>query len=185
MGGRGLQHFHRRSIALQASRAVLRPGRGRGRPGSLGDFRHAKNDLGPAAGRRSRGITLIEVVAAASVMAVLMITTVQMLSALAERQRAAERRTLAIETVQALVEQLGNTAWDNLTPQAAERLALPDQARPFLPGAKLEAAVVDEAEPVVAKRIFVKLTWNGPGGQPTGPVRLTAWSFRDEFLQAE
>ena len=185
MSGRGLQHFHRRSIALQASRAVLRPRRGRGRPGSLGHFRHAENGLAAAAGRRSRGLTLVEVVAAASVLAVLLTTSVQMLSALAERQRAAERRTLAIETVQALVEQLGNMAWDDLTPQAAEQLALPDQARPFLPGAKLEAAIVDEAEPVAAKRIVVKLTWNGPGGQPTGPVRLTAWTFRDEFLQAE
>jgi type II secretory pathway pseudopilin PulG len=140
----------------------------------------------PSLGRGGRnGITLVEIVAAVSVLAVLLATSVQMLSALSQRGRAAERRTLANETAQAMVEQLASMRWDDLTPQAAERLAVPDQVQPFLPGAKLEAVVVDEQEPVAAKRIFVKLTWTSPGGQPAGPVQLTAWSFPDEPPPAE
>ena len=125
----------------------------------------------------------MEIVAAASVLAVLLATAVQMLSALAERQRAAERRTLAMATAQAVVEQLANMRWAELTPQAAERIAVPPEAEAFLPGAQLEAAVIDEREPTAAKRILVKLSWSGPGRQPAGPVRLTAWSFPDEPLE--
>jgi hypothetical protein len=79
-----------------------------------------------------------------------------------------------------VVEQLANTRWDALTPHAAEELAVPVEVQSFLPGAKLEAAVVDEPDPVPAKRILVKLTWTGPGGQPARPVRLTAWAYPDD-----
>lgn len=131
------------------------------------------------------GITLIEIVAAVSILAVLLASSVQVTSALSQHQRAAERRALAMETAQALVEQLSNMRWNDLVPQAAERLAVPREVRPFLPGAKLEAAVVEERQPVAAKRVSIKLTWTAPGGGPAGPVRLTAWAFPDESLRQE
>jgi hypothetical protein len=38
--------------------------------------------------------------------------------------------------------------------------------------------IEDENEPVAAKRVLVELGWTGPSGQPTEPVRLTSWVFR-------
>ncbi len=136
-------------------------------------------------GRGRRGMTIIEVVVAASVLAVLLASSVQVLSTLSKHQRAAERRVLAIETTQAMIEQLSNRRWDDLTPQLADELTVPQRVRPFLPGAKIKATVVDEQEPVEAKRITVQLTWNSLGGQPAGPVRLTAWAFPDDSSPQE
>ena len=48
---------------------------------------------------------------------------------------------MAIQTVQAVTEQLTNLPWDELTPEAAAKLTLPEVATLYLPGAALSAAV--------------------------------------------
>lgn len=129
---------------------------------------------------RRTGVAILEIVVAAGMLAAILVVAVQMLDALTRRQRGAERRALAIETVQAVSEQLGNMRWEELTPTAAEAVEIPEVAKSFLPNASIKAAIINEQEPVAAKRIQVELTWTAPGGQPAGPVRLTSWAFPDE-----
>ena len=129
-----------------------------------------------------RGMTLVEISAAVAILAVLLGSTVQVMRVLGLQQRAAVRHTVALETAQALVEELANTPWDELTPAAAERLVVPNVVQDYLPGAKLVARITEEATPVAAKRLTVELTWTAPNGQPAAPVRLTAWSYRDATL---
>ncbi len=125
-------------------------------------------------------MTIVEIVVAAGMLAVLLASSVHVLRGLTTEQRAAERRTLALQTVQNLAEQVGNTPWEQLTPEAASQLAVPVPVKAFLPGAKLAVTVVDEREPIVTKRVSIALVWNAPNGQPVSPIRLTSWVFDDE-----
>jgi hypothetical protein len=124
-------------------------------------------------------MSLLEIMLAAGLLGVLMTVSVQMLRVMGDRQRAAERRAAALQTVQALAENLGNMPWDELSAAAAEKIAIPESMSRHLPGAKLNVTVNDESDPIVAKRVKLELHWNNPRGQSPAPVRLTTWVFRD------
>jgi hypothetical protein len=100
-----------------------------------------------------------------------------MLRALGGQQQATARRALALQTLQGLIEQVGNMPWDKLTPEEVQQTELPAAVKPFLQGAKLAVALREEPGPVAAKRVTMELSWNGSKGQPAGPVRLTTWVF--------
>lgn len=129
-----------------------------------------------------RGVTLIEITAAAAMLAVLLASSVQVMRALATQQLAAARRVMALQTVQALTEELANVPWDKLTPDAADKLTVPDVVNLYLPAAALSATVAEEQEPVAAKRLSVELRWHAPNGQPTAPLRLTTWVYPEDVL---
>jgi hypothetical protein len=124
-------------------------------------------------------MSLLEITIAAALLAALMTVSVQMIRALGGQQRSVERRALAIRTVQALVEQISNTPWEELSNESVEQLEIPSMVTGHLPNATLTIALDEEREPVAAKRVTVELQWNGPGGQPAGPARLTTWVFPD------
>jgi hypothetical protein len=132
----------------------------------------------PVAVRR-RGVTLVEVTVAAGLLAVLLGVSGQFLRVLSSQQRAAERRVVALQAVQAVAEALGNLPAEKLTTEAARQVAIPEGLAPYLPGGQLAVAVADENDPVAAKRVSIELSWNGPHGQPAGPVRLTTWVYPD------
>jgi hypothetical protein len=124
-------------------------------------------------------MTLLEITLAAGLLGVLMTVSVQMLRMMGDRQRAGERRAAALQTVDALAEQLGNMTWDELTPAAGDELTIPETMKRHLPGAVLHATVVEESEPISAKRLTIELKLDGPRGQAAAPVRLTTWAFPD------
>jgi hypothetical protein len=70
--------------------------------------------------------------------------------------------------------------WDELSPDAADKLTVPEVVNIYLPGAALAATVADEDGPVASKRVSLELRWRAPGGQPAGPVKLTTWVFPEE-----
>jgi hypothetical protein len=127
--------------------------------------------------RCNRAFTLLEVVIAAGMLAMLLTTSVQMLRALSVYQRGSERRAVALQAVQAVSDQIANTPWDQLTAESAKKAAIPKQLDSYLPGAKLSVSLEDETTPTASRRIHVDLTWNGPDGQSSAPVRLTSWVF--------
>jgi hypothetical protein len=125
--------------------------------------------------RRLCAFTLLEVILAAAMLAMLLTASVQMLRALSVSQRASQRRTIAIEAVEAVSDQIANIPWLELSPKAAEKVTVPESLRGFLPGAMLSVSINDAAKPA-SKRIQVELTWNGPDGV-VAPVRTTSWVF--------
>jgi type II secretory pathway pseudopilin PulG len=136
----------------------------------------------PAGYRSPRsGMLLVEIIAAIAILAVLLTSTVQVMRVMTTQHVAADRRTLALETVQNVAEQIGNIPWAELTPEAAGKLTVPDAVKPFLPEAKLAATVTDLQEPVAAKRVSIELTWNAPNGINSRPARLTVWSFQHDL----
>jgi hypothetical protein len=128
-------------------------------------------------------MSMLEITLAAGLLAVLMTVSVQMLRVMGDRQRDAERRTAALQTVQAVAEQLQNMPWDELTSSAGDSIEIPDSIARHLPGAELDITVSEESEPVAARRVTVEIQWNGPRGQPVAPIRLTAWAFPDGAMR--
>jgi type II secretory pathway pseudopilin PulG len=127
---------------------------------------------------RRRGTSLLEIMLAVGLLGVLMTVSVQMMRVIGDRQRAAERRAAALQTVQALAEKLGNMPWDQLF-DVAGKIEIPQPMRRHLPGARLSVSVNKESEPTLAKRVIVVLRWNNPRGQNSAPVRMTTWVFPD------
>jgi prepilin-type N-terminal cleavage/methylation domain-containing protein len=128
---------------------------------------------------RRRGFTLLEVTVAAAMLAMLMGASLQMLRVVSVRQRAADRRTIALEAIQAVSDQVANIPWDNLSIESARRVTIPQPLQTYLPGAILSLSLDDEAAPVPSRRMHVELTWNAPDGQPVAPANLTSWIFPD------
>jgi prepilin-type N-terminal cleavage/methylation domain-containing protein len=122
------------------------------------------------------GLTLVELTIAIAVFSVLLATSMKMIFVTSNQVRANERRNVALQTIQAVSEQIENMPWDQLTAEAASQIATPELAAPYLPGAKLTVVVNEETDPP-AKRVVVEITWNGHGGRRAGPVRLTSWVF--------
>jgi len=136
-----------------------------------------KRKRATAATSERRGITLLEVSVATALLAILLGTTTQFLRVLSTQQRAGERRLVAMQAVQAVAELISNMRADELTADAARQVAVPADAEPYLPGARLDIDVADESLPVAAKRVSIALFWNGPSGQQAGKVVLTTWVF--------
>jgi len=141
----------------------------------------SKTNEKPLEPRPRRGVTMIEIAAAVAMLAVLLASSVQVMRALAKEQLAAARRVMALQTVQAVTEELANLPWDQLSPEAAGKLTIPDVVNFYLPGAALAATVAEAEEPVKSKRLSVELRWRMPNGQPTAPLRLTTWVYLDEL----
>src|SRR3954468_9345997 len=114
--------------------------------------------------RSRRAFTLLEVVIAAGMLAMLLTTSVQMLRALSVYQRGSDRRAVALEAVQAVSDQIANIPWDQLTDESAKKVTIPKQLEVYLRGAKLSVSIEDEPTPTASRRIHVDLTWNGQDG---------------------
>jgi prepilin-type N-terminal cleavage/methylation domain-containing protein len=134
----------------------------------------------PPASQRP-GVTLIEVIAAVSMLAVLLGSSVQILRALSTQQLAATRRAMALQAVQAITEEFANVPWTELTPAAADKLSVPAVAKLYLPGAALSAAVTNANQPIESKRLSVELRWNSPNGKPAAPLRVTTWVYPEDI----
>jgi prepilin-type N-terminal cleavage/methylation domain-containing protein len=126
-----------------------------------------------------RGFTLIEIVVAASLLAAILATSVQMLRVLSDHQRTVAHSGVALVALQTLAERICNLPWNELTQETAQTVAIPEPIARRLPGAKFNVHVVDETTPVVSKRIAIELSWLNLNGERGVPARLTAWAFPD------
>lgn len=120
--------------------------------------------------------TVIELTIAVAILGVLLASSVRMLYVMKNQQTAADRRIVALQTLQAVSEQVGNIPWEQLTTEAANQVRIPLAAASYLPDAKLITTVDEETDPV-SKRIVVQLVWRGAGNQKPEPVQLTSWAF--------
>jgi prepilin-type N-terminal cleavage/methylation domain-containing protein len=126
-------------------------------------------------------LTLIELIAAASILAVLLASAVQVIRVLDKHRQSTERRALALQTTQALLEELSNLPFEQLTPEAAAKLAIPAAVKPYLGNATVAARVDDDLEPIAAKRVSVAIVWSTAAG-PAPPTKLTTWVYPEQTL---
>jgi prepilin-type N-terminal cleavage/methylation domain-containing protein len=125
----------------------------------------------------NRGFTIIEMIAASALTAVLVTMCVQMLSSTAVQRRSAERRMIALEEAANLTESVGSLAWEELTPERIAQYRLSEPAQQILGGGELRIALEPSASGPPAKLVRVEITWPGAGGGTDSPVRLSSWVF--------
>ena len=124
-----------------------------------------------------RGFTIVEMMAAGAMTAVLVTMCAQMLSLTAIQRRAAERRTIALEEAANVTESLASLTWEELTPERVAQYRLSEPAQQILEGGVLEIGIEPSTSGPPAKLVRVEITWpNGASGSDAA-VRLSAWIF--------
>lgn len=137
-----------------------------------------------APGRPRRGFTLLECTAAIAILGAALVVTLQLQLAVAAQRRSAEQRQLAGWEVANLMERLSAEPYDRLTSDLTARYTLSPIVAERLRGAQLSIEVTAStpstetaAASLPAKRVQVALTWHDRQGEPTAPVKLTAWRY--------
>jgi hypothetical protein len=129
--------------------------------------------------RRSprRGSMLLEAVVSAALLGTLFVTIGQVVVLLQRQTELADRHYVAQQTLENLLEEFTHRPWSEITSARIEQLELPPWVVSKLPRALLQGEVTEEAEPVAAKRITLRLGWrNGPAGA-SRPLILTTWIY--------
>jgi len=125
---------------------------------------------------------LIEVTASAAMLATLLILINQTVVQLHRHTQLVDQHLLAQQTLENSLEDAIRTPWSSLTSDTLAQLDLPEIARKKLPQAVLSAEVVEdnvteEGDPVLAKRVTLRLSWRGASGNPRPPLVLTTWVY--------
>jgi prepilin-type N-terminal cleavage/methylation domain-containing protein len=132
------------------------------------------NDLVPTL--RRRAFTLLEVVAVTALLGTVLGMAVQMLGVVNRHVHAAEHQAIALRTVENCLERMASLPWDELKTAAIQPALLPDDIVALWPQAKLSGEVTVLDEPLVAKRITLRLSLSEA---PRARVaRLTTWVYR-------
>lgn len=130
----------------------------------------------PGISRRS-GVTLLETVVTLTLVVVLLSLIAPVTRWSNAQRRASDRRELAIQTAANVLERLSARDWNEITPAAADAVALPADAAAQLPEATLTIAVTPAETDPPAKRITVAIGWNNRAGRRVAPATLTAYVF--------
>ncbi len=129
-----------------------------------------------AAHRRMRGFTILELVVASAMLALLLSLIAQTFGAVERHMRRTEHRAQAMRTLENLMEELLAEPWNRIDAERIAALPLPDDLFHRWPAAKLVGDVDASTDPVPAKRIALTLQTD-PGARER-PVTLTAWIFQ-------
>ncbi|MGO8691357.1 MAG: prepilin-type N-terminal cleavage/methylation domain-containing protein [Thermoguttaceae bacterium] len=125
-----------------------------------------------------RGMSLLELITAAALLAVLLTAGLQMSGAAAAQRRAIRQRQAASLELANILERLASRPWSELTPQQAGQERLSPAVAALLPRAELHVEVAPAPGQPEARRITASLRWQGPNGMPLPPVSLSAWRYR-------
>lgn len=126
-----------------------------------------------------RGMTLVELCAACSLLAVAIPLTVAALGAVAQQRRGLELRQRAIETADNLLERMTSERWEDLSSDRLAEVKELAQTDSGLPDAELKIALVEQSGPPVSKRIEVELSWRPGAARVRQQVQLSGWVFRE------
>lgn len=127
--------------------------------------------------RRRRGVSLLEIAAAAVLLAVLLTVCLRFMRATTAQRRGLQARRAAVQEVANVMERLAARSWEELTPGAAGQARLSAEAQRALPNGRLEIEVAQTDQDPDAKRITVVLRWPAGPEQPDRSVRLVAWRY--------
>jgi hypothetical protein len=123
---------------------------------------------------------LVEVTMASVILMVLMSVAIKVVGFVAHERGAASRRQRALVEAGNAMERITAYSFDQVTPEEAKRIVLPESARHALPGSELtvDVTTVDRPADRAAKRITVRLRWRDRAGNWEAPIRLTSWMER-------
>jgi Tfp pilus assembly protein PilV len=125
-----------------------------------------------------RGVSLVELAAAAVLLGMVLTVCAQFLRAIATQRRGLDARRVAMQAVGNVMERLAARPWDEVTAEGAKAIELSEAAAEMLPGGGVEVEVLRPDDQPLAKRVTVVLRWEPEPGQPPRSVRLVAWRYR-------
>ena len=128
--------------------------------------------------RTRRAFSLVEVIAAIVLLAMLLSLSVKGLSALSASQRRIEQRGWAVQTAASVLEQATGRDPAEIDSAFVQQMSASTQVQQTLSGGQLTIDVGEATalgETPVARRVTVVVGWNDRAGMPVAPVRLSAW----------
>jgi type II secretory pathway pseudopilin PulG len=123
---------------------------------------------------------LLELLVCAALLASLIAIVNQSFVGLQRQSRLADRRFVAQQVLENVMEEYSQQSWDTLSTESIQEITLPKLAVEKLPHCKITGKVVEEDDPVLAKRILLRLLWNDYPGQSSQSMTLASWSFPPE-----
>lgn len=118
-----------------------------------------------------RGFTIVELIAAFSILAVVMVVVAQTGTwSFGERQRTASRQA-AIELVENVLQTARNRSFDDLTSSWADAQKLPREWQDTFPEGNLTVRVAPEKGIDGVKRVTVAIRWRAHAGK-TPPMQI-------------
>jgi type II secretory pathway pseudopilin PulG len=128
--------------------------------------------------RTRRGYTILELTIALGIFAAMLATVGQTVALVAQQRRLTQRRELAQQSAENVMEHLFARAWDELTAEKTAEVKLPEGVERDLPGASLKIELVEQAGPPPARRIKVAVGWNDAAGPVSTSATVTAWRYQ-------
>lgn len=117
---------------------------------------------------------------AAAVFGTALISFVPLLKSVGNQQRAAQQHFFALREADNVLERLTQRPWKELSADELARITLTDEAKQYLPQAKLQVTVHESQELPREKRVSVELSWMPRSGNAHHSVKLVAWFFQPE-----
>jgi type II secretory pathway pseudopilin PulG len=125
-----------------------------------------------------RGMTLLELAVAGTLLGTLLVVCLQLLQATAAQRRAADQRQLALVEVGNVLERVAARRWADLTSESVAGEKPSAWLGDRLPGAELKIELSAPSGEPVAKRIAVALRWRDRNGRYLPPVKITTWRYK-------
>jgi hypothetical protein len=125
-----------------------------------------------------RGIMLLELAAAATLLGALLVTSLQLAAALALQRRATEERQIATLEIGNVLERVAARSWAELKRGTAVAEHLSPTALGRLRAAELIVEITASTARPPAKRIVVSLRWRDVHGEMVAPLRVATWRYR-------
>lgn len=133
----------------------------------------------------ARGVLLLEVLAAAALIAVLATLCLQLFGSSLAQRRALRYRQLAMQEAANALERVATRSWEELTPARLPKESLSAEAAKILPQGHLNVEVLPADGPPEGRQLLVSVDWrDGPGQEPL-VVRLTAWRYAEPAAKRE
>lgn len=127
-----------------------------------------------------RGTTVIELIAAAAILGVLIVVCSQMLSRTIAQQQAIAHRRAALQMASNAMERVQALAWNQLTQADTEPIARAVVAQGALRRSRIEIEIVESRAAPTARRIGVTVFWAEGTDEVERKQKLTAWRFAEE-----
>jgi len=123
------------------------------------------------------GTTLVELIAAAAILAVLIVVCTQMLSRTITQQQAIAHRRAALQMASNAMERVQALTWNELTQADTEPIAQAVVTQGKLRKSRIEIEIVPSEAAPTAKRIGVAVFWTEGSDEVERKQTLTAWRF--------
>ena len=123
-----------------------------------------------------RGFTMLELMITMILLGAVIVTVTPLLRWAAVQYREADRRGVALQEIQNVLERLSARSYESLTPETVNGIEISGSTRSRLREPRLKITLEASEEPQ-AKQIVVELHWKDAVGNEVTPVRLTTWVF--------